>query len=274
MQLSAITATLIIALTAVKAVPVPQANKIGTGIYELGTGFDDSTGYDIENVGGDAENILEDSTALSAIGAPNSNNGANNAGAQQGQQVNSKKLKAKRQANKIGTGIYELGTGVDDSTGYDIENLGGDAENVLEDSTALTAIGAPNSNNGANNAGAQQGQHINSKRQIGNDAAGIDAIFQGVDAGAGQGLENGMDNAGQLIEHEGFVAGEAVPSKRNRRQLGNDAGGVDAIFQGIDAGAGQGIENGLDNAGQLVENEGFAAGQTVPNRRQRRALHA
>ncbi len=104
-------------------------------------------------------------------------------------------------------GIYDLGTGVDDSSGYDVQNLGGATENILEGSTDLTAIGTPNSNPGTNHPVQRR------KAQIGNDAGGAQAIFDGIDSGAGQGLENGMDNAGTLIENEGFAAGNLVPTK-------------------------------------------------------------
>lgn len=154
-------------------------------------------------------------------------------------------------------GIYDLGTGVDDGSGYDVQNVGGDAENVLEGSTSLTAIGTPNSNPGTNHP-------VPGKRQIGNDAGGVEAVFDGIDSGAGQGVENGLDNGGTLISNEGYAAGNLVPSKQRKRQIGNDAGGLESVFDGIDSGAGQGVENGLDNAGTLIQNEGYNAGATVP----------
>ena len=158
-------------------------------------------------------------------------------------------------------GIYDLGTGVDDSTGYDVQNAGGDSENILEDSTALTAIGGPNSNPGDHHAGANGKR----RRQLGNDAGGVEAVMDGVDAGAGQGVENGLVRGGTLIQNEGYAAGNLVPDKQ-RRQLGNDAGGAEAVFDGIDGGAGQGVENGLIKGGTLIQNEGFAAGALVPDK--------
>ena len=102
---------------------------------------------------------------------------------------------------------------------------------MLEGSTSLTAIGTPNSNPGNDHP-------VPGKRQIGNDAGGVEAVFDGVDSGAGQGVENGLDNAGTLISNEGYAAGNLVPSKKQRkRQIGNDAGGVEAVFDGIDSGA-------------------------------------
>ena len=214
----------------------------------MGTGVDDSSGYDVQNLGGSAENVLEDSTALTAVGTGDSNNHANHP--------------EKRQANKIGAGIYDLGTGVDDGSGYDVQNLGGSAENVLEDSTALTAVSTGDSNNHANHP---ERRKRSPRPQLGNDAGGAEKVFDGMDSGAGQGVENGMDNAGTLISNEGFAAGALVPSK-DKRQLGNDAGGAQAIFDGIDSGAGQGLENGMDNAGTLISNEGYAAGNLVPSK--------
>lgn len=192
------------------------------------TGFDDGTGYAVQNagasVGTDEENLanLGNLPATSAI--------------------------KRRQANKIGAGISSITTGFDDGTGYAVQNAGASID-ATEESLA--------------NIGNLPTTSDVGRRQFANTGFGAEALLDGVDTGAGQGSQDALTNAGNLVAADGVAAGGLVPA---RRQLANTGYGAEALLDGVDTGVGQGSQDALTNAGTLIATDGVAAGQMVPSK--------